>query len=267
MHPIAKTGLIVAAAYGVVTAALFMLQRGMLYFPSGTNTPPPGFRMAKTQTADGLALRHWYRAPAGPGGGVLLVFHGNGGNAAERGPKMLPLVPDGMGLLLAEYRGYGGNPGRPSQSGLTADGRSVLDWLESQGVGRERVILYGESLGSGVAVQLAAKTPVAGLVLEAPYSSIADVAQHHYWYLAARWLVRDRWDSAAVIGKVRAPLLVLHGERDTVIPIRFARKLFAAAAEPKAFIAIPPAGHNDVLVYAQAAAGVQAFLTRHGTKR
>ena len=146
--------------------------------------------------------------------------------------KLRSLVDAGHGLFLVGYRGYSANPGSPSEDGLTADARSVLAWLSEEGVGPERIVLYGESLGSAVAVKVASESKVAGLVLEAPPSSIVDVAQAHYWYLPARWLLLDKWNSQARIGDAGAPILIFHGARDRVVPERFGRKLFAAAPEP-----------------------------------
>lgn len=260
-------GLVMLAVYGAVVLLAFFLQRSLLYFPPGPNPPPPpGLEKVEVPAEDGLILTHWYRPPA-PGAAVVVKFHGNASSIADSAALLLPLLKHGQGALLAEYRGYGGNPGRPTETGLIADGRALLRWLAEQGVGPGRIVLYGRSLGSGVAVRLAADTGVAGLVLESPFSSVVDVAGAHYPFLPVRWLIHDRWDSTAVIGRVRAPLLIVHGERDRVVPIRFGRKLFAAAREPKLFAAIPGAGHNDVLADPKAAAGVRAFLARFGRAR
>ncbi|MDJ0936605.1 MAG: alpha/beta hydrolase [Kiloniellales bacterium] len=247
--------------YGALLAIMFLLQRSFLYFPSADVLPlADGMTQVETQTDDGLGLRHWYRPPREDGSPVLVVFHGNAGNLSHRVPKYIGLAGQGHGILFVGYRGYGGNPGKPSQDGLLADGRSALDWLAGQGIGPERVVLYGESLGSGVAVHLAAERPVAGVVLEAPYSSVAEVAQHHYWYLPAKWLILDKWDSVARVDELSVPLLVLHGERDRVIPPRFGKRLFAAAKQPKELLLHPEAGHNDLLAFPQVARRVEAFL-------
>jgi hypothetical protein len=150
---------------------------------------------------------------------------------------------------MAEYRGYGGNPGTPTERGLVADGAAALDFLDGEGIAANRLVIYGESLGSGVAVLLAAQREVAGLILEAPFTSVADVAQHHYSFMPASALVRDRFDSLARIGQVRAPILVLHGERDRVVPLRFGRALFDAAPEPKELWLAREAGHEDLARY------------------
>ncbi|MFP3944088.1 MAG: alpha/beta hydrolase [Alphaproteobacteria bacterium] len=264
MRRMVTAGFVLLAAYAVIVVLAFAFQRNLLYFPPGPNPPPPpGLERVEIPTDDGLILTHWYRPPA-PGAAVVVKFHGNASSIADSADLLLPLLEDGQGALLAEYRGYGGNPGRPTEAGLVADGRVLLKWLAEKGIGAERIVLYGRSLGSGVAVRLAAEAGAAGLVLESPFSSVVDVAGAHYPLLPVRWLVHDRWDSMAVIGRVRAPLLVVHGERDRVVPIRFGRKLFAAASEPKQFAAIPAAGHNDLLAHEKAVAGVRAFLARFG---
>ncbi len=175
-------------------------------------------------------------------------------------PKYAPLLDAGFGLFLAEYRGYGGNPGKPDETGITADARAVMAYLAEQGIAGERVILYGESLGGGPAVKMALEFDVAGVVLESPFTSIADVAQSHYWYLPARWLVLDRWDNAERIARLDAPLLILHGENDRVVPSRFGRELFERAPEPKRAVFVPGAGHNGLFNHPEVVGAIIAFV-------
>lgn len=254
--------------YLLLVAALFLFQRGLLYLPSTDRPDParagqPAPEVVQVEGPDGLVLVHWYWPPAAEDGRVVVVFQGNAGHIGHRADKYRFLVEAGQGLLLAGYRGYGGNPGSPSEPGMTADGAALLAWLAGRGVTPGRTLLYGESLGSGLAVKLAAAAaePLGGLVLEAPYTSIAAVAQAHYWYVPAKWLVRDRWDAAAVVADVRAPLLILHGERDGIVPTRFGRALFELAADPKDALWLPDAGHNDVLDFAVARDRVLAFVS------
>lgn len=207
-----------------------------------------------------LELTHLYRPPRAPDGPVVVVFHGNAGHAGYRVAKFHALLDAGFGVFFAEYRGYGGNPGSPDEAGLTADGRAVMAHIRSEGIDPARIVLYGESLGNGVAVKMAAEHPVAGLVLEAPYTSMADVAQAHYWYLPARWLVLDDWDIAGRIGEVGAPVLVVQGEADRVIPVRFGKQVFELAPEPKAALFHPRAGHNNLYRYPEVAETVIAFV-------
>ena len=171
-----------------------------------------------------------------------------------------------MGVLLAEYRGFGGNGGTPREQGLYADARAAIGFLGRQGVGPGRMVLFGESLGSGVAVQMATEYACAALVLEAPYSSVVDVAQDRYWMFPVKALVKDRYNSTAKIGKVRCPILIMHGTADRVIPIKFGERLFALAPSPKEMKVYPGLGHVgfDELGAFNA---VLDFLRRHGVLR
>ena len=152
----------------------------------------------------------------------------------------------GLGVLLTTWRGYSGNPGTPTEDGLYADGRAARAFLRARGCGDARQILYGESLGTGVAVHLARESTPAALVLEAPFSSVVDIASGRFPLLPVRLLIVDRFDSAAKIGKVAAPVLIVHGERDRTIPVRLARRLFKRAREPKEAVFIPEADHADL---------------------
>lgn len=236
--------------YGAVVAAVFFLQRNLQYFPSraaqnAERLTGDLMRTVGYRTADGLDLSAWYR-PSSDGLPTLVRFHGNGGQHGDRARSMLPYMQRGYGVLLASYRGYGENPGSPTEEGLYADGRAALDWLETNGVRPGSIVLYGESLGSGVAVQMAAERAVAGLVLEAPFTSAVDVGQAAYRWLPVRLMMWDRFDNLAKIDEVSVPLLVVHGEVDRVIAIDFGRRLFDAANEPKSARFIPGAGHSDL---------------------
>lgn len=262
---------IAVASYGLFTTGLFATQRSILYQtgrdrPDLTRAAIDGFREVPVETADGLTLTSWYRAAA-PGMATLVVTHGNAGHIGHRTAKLATYARRGYGLFLVGYRGYGGNPGRPHEQGLYLDGEAALAWLAAHGVPGHRVVLYGESLGTGVAVRLAAEHQVAAVVLEAPYTSIADVAGSHYWYVPfAGMMVLDRFDAESRIGDVGAPVLMLAGERDKVIPIRLARRLFAATPEPKRLWVAPQAGHSDLYEHG-AAAAVLDFLDRPSSPR
>jgi len=242
--------LFILAAYGALVAVVYGMQRSLMYFPD-RGAPDPGvagvpeMQQVTLDTSDGLKLLSWYR-PAGEGRETIVYFHGNGGNIAGRGYKIKPYLNAGYGVMLVEYRGYGGNPSSPNEAGLYADGRAALDWLEAGGVPSEHTVLYGESLGTGVAVQLAGERQPAALVLEAPFTSASDVAAAAYWFLPARLLIKDRFDSIAKIGDIKAPVLLVHGERDRVVPVRFGRRLFGAANEPKQGVFLPDGHHNDL---------------------
>ena len=259
----------VVVAYVVGLMILFVLQRQLL-FPAGKE--PPSLERAglaglmepvTIKTADGIDLLSWYRRPPHHDAPLILFFHGNAGTVENRAVKAKTYIDAGFGLLLVEYRGYGGNPGSPSEAGLYADGRAALAFAAAQDIAPDHIVLYAESLGTGVAVQMATEQRVAALVLEAPYTSIADVAQSDFPLFPVHWLVRDRFDSVEKIARVRTPLFVIHGERDGTIPVRFGRALFAAASEPKEAMWLPDAGHGVIEQFSVDAA-VLDFLKRNG---
>ena len=259
------------AGYLVIVVLLFVMQRQLMY-PASRETPDaslaPGFQVIQTWNGSGERLTHWLHPPAGSDGPVVVVFQGNAGHIGHRVSKFSELVAAGHGLFLTGYRGYGGNVGEPSEEGLLDDARSALAWLGAAGYAPEQLVLYGESLGSGVAVAMAGEAAgegnddysYAGIILEAPFSSIADVAQSRYWFVPAKWLVKDRWDSLARIGAIDAPLLVVMGEQDEVIPVALGRRLYEAAPQPKSALFLPSAGHNNLWDHPEIPARVLEFV-------
>ena len=196
---------------------------------------------------DGLRLSGWlFTVNAVDQAPAVIVFNGNAGNRAYRVPLAKALRRLGLQVLLFDYRGYGGNPGSPTEQGLAMDARAAREFLITRRhVDPWSLIYFGESLGTGVAVELASEHPPAALILRSPYTSMADVGQHHYRWLPVRQLLRDRYDSLALIPRVKTRLLVIAGERDSVVPAEFSRRLFEAAPQPKAFVSVPRADHND----------------------
>lgn len=254
-----------AASYGVVVLAAFVMQRSLMYAP-GTTLPavPSGYTAVTLTTADGYALTSWYAAAAAPGRAIIVYFQGNAGTIADRVAKVMPFVADGHGVLLTGYRGYGGNPGAPTERGLLTDARLALKFARAETGAARPVVLLGESLGSGVAVQLAAEQaegnePVAAVMLEAPFTSAAAVGRAAYPFLPVKLLIKDRFDSLARIAAIGAPLLIVHGERDRVVPIAQGRRLLTAAQAPKTGRFLPGAGHNDLAAHG-AIAHERAFL-------
>jgi uncharacterized protein len=240
-----QTGVI---AYMAILGSMYVGQRRLLFRPGRARPELGGLaglgvREVHLQTADGLSLLSWYLPPSDDAP-VVVYLHGNGGHIGYRGERLMRFATAGFGVLMVEYRGYGGNPGQPTEAGLAIDARAALAFLDAAGVAPRRRLLYGESLGSGVAVRLAAENEIGALILEAPFSSVAAVAQYHYPFVPAARLVQDRFDSLAVIGRVAAPILFLHAEDDRVVPIRFGRTLFAAAPEPKEAFFRPQGGHD-----------------------
>ena len=245
-----------ALLYSLTVAFLFLLQRDFMYFPD-TSKPDPAASVAHEMkvvtygTFDGLELASWYYPPRDETFPVVVHFHGNAGNIGSRAKTARMLIDKGYGVLLAEYRGYGGNPGKPDEPGLMFDGKAALDFLANKGVPSTRVVAYGESLGSGIAVSLAMDAAFDGghfkaVVLESPFSSIVDAARVHYPFLPVGILLKDRFESTPRISAIRAPLLVVHGDKDDIVPIKLGKKLFSAALEPKQSKWIKGGGHNNL---------------------
>lgn len=226
------------------------VQRRLIYFPTPGPLPSaamvlPHGRDVVLDTDDGIRLGAWY-FPVDGHATAVLVCNGNGGDRSMRAALAAALNRMGLSVLLFDYRGYGGNPGRPSEEGLAADARAAQAWLAAQpDVDPQRMVYFGESLGAAVAVGLALRRPPAALVLRSPFTSLADVAAVHYPWLPARRLLLDRYPSIERIASVSAPLLVIAGDRDGIVPESLSRRLHDAAGEPKHYVVVRGAGHND----------------------
>lgn len=238
--------------YACLVVFIYFYQRHMQYFPDKSNPGPPKdhgvpeMSVIRFTTADGLNLYAWWSPPRNPDGKIVVLFHGNAGNLAGRGIKARYFIDSGYGILLAEYRGFGGNPGRPTEQGLYNDGRAALKWLDEKGYKSGQLAIYGESIGSGVAVQLATEIRATYLILEAPFTSAAEIAKLSYPFLPVDYMMHDRYDSIAKIGQVKSSLLIVHGDEDPTIPIDSGKKLFDAANHPKEFCSIAGGGHSDL---------------------
>jgi fermentation-respiration switch protein FrsA (DUF1100 family) len=240
---------IAAAVFGGLVAVMYLAQRALMYAPERQRTPPAAAGLSDTQeilldTADGEKVIVWY-APPKDGKPLVLYFHGNAGALRNRADRFHALIGDGFGLVALSYRGYGGSTGSPSEAGLIADAEAAYALALARTPAR-RIVLWGESLGTGVAVALAATQAVGGVVLESPFTSAADVGARVYWYLPVQLLMKDPFRSDARIGRVTAPLLIVHGARDTVVPIALGERLFALANEPKRFVRLAQGHHNDL---------------------
>jgi fermentation-respiration switch protein FrsA (DUF1100 family) len=254
MTPLFRTLAYAVAGYALFTGVIGCSQRRLMYHPD-SSTPSladagvSDMAAVTLKTADGLELLAWHRSPTREAAPTLVYFHGNAGHIGYRGDKVRPYLDAGYGVLLVSWRGYGGNPGSPSETGFYDDARAALDFVEAQGVPGERIVVYGESIGSGPAVQIAKERAIGALVLEAPFTSATDLAQRSYWFLPARYILLDRYESKSKIGDIDAPLFIVHGERDRVVPIDMGRELLAAASKPKDARYFPGAGHNDLYDY------------------
>lgn len=249
---------------------LTSLQRRLIYFPSRAPVPPvaavlPGGEDVVLDTEDGLRLGAWF-LPARTNGAAVLVCNGNAGDRMLRAPLAAALSSAGVSVLLLDYRGYGGNPGRPSEEGLAADARSARVFLAGRPeVDPGRIAYFGESLGAAVAVRLALESPPAALVLRSPFTSLTDVGRLHYPWLPVAALLADRYPSISRIAQVAAPLLVIAGERDTLVPADLSRRLYERAGEPKRFVLVPGADHNSVQLLdgSQMVDAIVRFLREH----
>ncbi|HKF61285.1 MAG TPA: alpha/beta fold hydrolase [Dongiaceae bacterium] len=236
--------------YAAICAVAYFGNRLFTYFPDPTRIPPAavglvGVEEIEIKAADGVTLVAW-QAPAKGDRPVILYFHGNAANAANRAEKIERIDGSGFGIFYLNNRGYGGSGGRPTEEANIADALAAYDHLIAHGVPAERIVAYGESLGSGQAVPLAAKRRVAAVVLEAPLTSTVDVGRRVYFWLPLNWLVTDRYDNERNIRAVTAPVLILHGERDSIVPVEMGRRLYDAAKEPKRIELFSRAGHNDL---------------------
>ena len=248
--------------YALFVGVLYVMQRSMLYHPTATRISPaeaglPEAHEVELTTSDGEKLVAWHVPPRGDKP-VVIYFHGNAEIVAWRVGRHRATIADGFGLIALNFRGYGGSTGTPSEDGLHRDAEAAYEFAAAR-YPPQRIVLWGHSLGTGVAVRLAAKKPVGKLVLEAPYLSIADVAAELYPWVPVRRLMKDQFHSDQWIGKVHVPLLIMHGARDDVIPIRFAERLFALANEPKRFVRYDKGGHNDLDDYGSGDAA-RAFI-------
>jgi fermentation-respiration switch protein FrsA (DUF1100 family) len=266
MRGILIGGGVLAMLYALAVAALFLLQRRILYLPDNTRPDVAragiaDLRQMTVTTADGLSLLAWFLPPR-DGQPVVLHLHGNAGNIGHRSFRLGHFRRLGWGVLLLDYRGFGGNPGTPSEQGLLTDGRAGVSALERMGFAPSQIILWGESLGSGVAVQLGVEKSFAAVILEAPYTSITDMARRRFPFVPSGWLLLDRFDSLRAIGGLRAPVLIIHGARDRIIPVAMGQALFEAAPEPKQLWIVPESGHLD-LVEAGAIEQAGAFVAEH----
>jgi len=249
-----KNIFVIAIIYLILIAFFFYFQRLLIYFPS-QDLPNPNqiqlseMKVIQLQTPDGLTLHSWYHKPRN-NRKTIIYFHGNGGNIADRSIRIKPLVNAGMGLLMLSYRGYGNNEGRPSEEGLMNDAQSALNFLlGEEKIELENIILLGESLGTAMAIKLASENAVGAVILESPFTSATDVGRRAYPFLPIRLLLKDRYDNLSRIGKVKSPILIIHGEKDMIVPAKHGKMLLENAKHPKKGIFLSDAGHNDLFYH------------------
>ena len=263
-------GLLVLTTVAVLPLALvWAFQRRLIYLPSTAAVPPasqllPDARDVVLSTSDGLRLGGWFLPAEGPDRQMtVLVANGNAGDRSLRAPLARALVQRGLAVLLFDYRGYGGNPGRPSERGLARDVRAAYDFLiEEAGVPPDRLLYYGESLGTAVVAELARERPPVGLVLRAPFVELAAVGRIHYPFLPVRTLLRDRYPVADHLRAVRVPVAVVYGTADSVVPAEQSRAVAQAAPALERLVPVQGADHNDLRLERSAVDAIAELAAR-----
>jgi fermentation-respiration switch protein FrsA (DUF1100 family) len=255
---------LVVLGYGGLLALMYVFQRALMYFPDPARIPPAAAGLPQAEevpltSADGEKLIAWH-VPSRGDKPVVIYFQGNAEGLAARVGRFTWLTADGTGLVALCYRGYGGSTGKPSETGLILDAEVAYEFAAAR-YPAKRIIVFGESLGTGVATALAAEHDIGGLILDAPFTSIADVGAAAYPFAPVRWLIKDAFRSEERIVRVKAPLLVLHGEHDRIVPIEFGERLFALAREPKRMVRFPLGGHVNLDDFG-AEAVVKEFLAK-----
>jgi uncharacterized protein len=246
---LASIGVAALCLYVGFAAVLYFTQRSLMYFPEKIHTTPaqaglPEAEEVALTASDGQHIIAWHVPPTADKP-VILYFHGNGGALHYRVERFKKFLADGIGLVALEYRGYGGLSGSPTETGLIADAEAAYAFAAAH-YSVSQIVLWGESLGSGVAVALAAQKPVGRVILEAPFTSTAAIAAIKYWYMPVRLLMKDQFHSDERIGKVTAPLLILHGVRDQIVPFAMGERLFDLANKPKYIVRFLDGGHEDL---------------------
>jgi len=241
--------LVAVCLYLGIGAILYFAQRSLMYFPEAIRTAPaaaglPEAEEVRLTTADGERIIAWHAAPQ-TDKPVIVYFHGNGGALRYRAERFHKLIRNGIGLVAVEYRGYGGSNGSPSEAGLMADGEAAYAFAAARYTVRQ-LVLWGESLGTGVAVPLAAEKPVSRVILEAPFTSAAAVAALRYWYLPVRLLMKDQYRSDEHVGKISAPVLILHGVHDRIVPYAMGEEMFQLTKAPKHIVRFLDGDHDDL---------------------
>lgn len=254
-----------AVAYTALVGGLYLAQRHLIYHPTRAAPVPAAYGLPdtvvrKVVTDDWITLQGWYWPPAREDAPVIIWFHGNAGDHALRAGSVRPYIDKGYGVLLAGYRGYAGHGGSPDEDGFYHDARAWLRFVREEDIAPQRIVLYGESLGTGVAVQMAVEHPeLRALILQAPYTSLPDVAARQFFYVPVHRLMKDQFRSIDKIADVTLPLLVFMAMDDRIIPPALTQRVYEAARTNKKLIQYKDFGHNNMPVRERADA-VDAFL-------
>jgi uncharacterized protein len=249
MLVLAWTAVIALCLYAALAMTIYLVQRSLMYFPDTAHVLPVAAGLPEAEEVpltapDGVRIAAWH-VPPRDGKPVILYLHGNGGSLRFRVERFRRLIADGIGLVALEYRGYGGLSGSPSEAGLIADGEAAYRFAAAR-YRPQQLVLWGESLGSGIAIAIAAEHPVGRVILEAPFTSAVAVGAQHYWYLPVSLLMKDQFRSDTRIDKVRAPVMIMHGVHDHVVPYAMGERLFDLANQPKHFVRFLDGGHENL---------------------
>jgi uncharacterized protein len=268
MSLLVKTLAWLAVGYVLLLAVLYFGQRRFMYLPDRTRVAPAatglkGVSEVMLVAHDGVQLVTWWSPPPHPQAPVILYFHGNAAGLADRAPRIGAYQAAGYGVLMLAYRSYAGSGGAPNATDNVADALAAHDALVQRGIDPARIVAYGESLGTHMATRVALQRRVGALVLDAPYTSVVDVAAQRFFFLPVRPFVHDRYETAAIIGGLKVPLLVLHGARDQVIPVAMGRKIAELAPEPKRYVEFAGGQHSDLYNHG-AMVVIQTFLVNQG---
>tara|TARA_B100000686_G_C16603365_1_gene869866 strand:+ start:184 stop:933 length:750 start_codon:yes stop_codon:yes gene_type:complete len=216
---------------------IFFYQRNLLYHPFENNytTDEANFSYEEIfiPTSNGQKLKAWFHKKDLKQKKTLVFFHGNAGNLSNRIYKLNLIKNFDINFLIVAYRGFSGNKGRPTEEGLYQDARDVLKWINKQEIVDNQIIIYGESLGTGVSIEVAQNKKYAGIILESPFTSMVDAGKHYYFYLPVSLLLKDRYESINKLKNIKIPILVMHGEKDKIVPFYMGKKIFEQANEPK----------------------------------
>lgn len=248
-----------------VIGFFYLFQRQLLYLPQSGDINPansglPNVQLIQLQTQDGLSLNSWYAPARSQNMPTIIYFHGNAGHISHGAWLIQEYTKAGYGMFILGYRGFSNNKGQPTEAGLYIDARTAILYLNDHTAPMHCIVLFGESLGTGIAVQMATEFQVGAVILQSPYTSITDVGQTHYPFLPVSWLLEDRYESIKKIHNLQAPLFIFHGEQDKTVPVELGKQLYASAPEPKTLKIYPNIGHNG---FPNASVAVMHFLKKH----
>jgi fermentation-respiration switch protein FrsA (DUF1100 family) len=240
--------LILICIYAVLLVSIYAFQRKLQYHPLGKIQKPyfyhlNGFVIKKLLTKDHHEILSWYKKPSDKNSKIIVYFHGNAGNMGDRSDKFKNFAEAGYGIMAISYSGYYGSSGNISEETLINNGKAAFDFCYQQGYKPQDIILFGESLGTGIAVQLAAATKFFAVILESPYSSITSVAQKIYWFIPVKLILKDRFESIKYLPNITSPVIIFHGTADNVVPYQEGQKVFAAIKSPKELVTVKGAKH------------------------